>query len=126
MTMDLIDDLWGHLDIVDVLETFWMLATTPVSKKAKHGRFDCVHVAYPRGDKDDTQKTSAGEAVRHMRAHGVVCGCIGFDSQNTYWLIRRNHWEDGKWAQWLLNNELGTAPVRQPKSNWKTRRRNRR
>ena len=34
MTMDLIDDLWGHLDIVDVLETFWILATTPVSKKA--------------------------------------------------------------------------------------------
>jgi len=119
--MDFIDDIWGHLDILDVLETIWILATTPVSKKARHGRFNCVHVAYPRGDKFDT-RTTAGEAVRHLRAHGVVCGCIGFDALYTYWLIRKSQWE---WAKWLLNDSLGAKPIRQPKISWK-RNRNRR
>lgn len=122
MTMDLIDDLWGHLDIVDVLETIWILATTPASKKARHGRFDVVHVAYPiaKGKNAETIHTTAGEAVRHLRAHGVVCGCIGFDSQNTHWLIRRSQWV---WAQWLLNDSIGAEPVRQPKISWKRKRR---
>lgn len=120
--MEMIENIGGSFDYFDVLETFLRLALAPVSRKARHGRFATEFVAYPRGDKFNT-RTTAGEAVRHLRAHGVVCGCIGFDSLYTYWLIRKSQWE---WAKWLLNDSLGAEPVRQPKSNWKTRRRNRR
>lgn len=116
---DYFDATIGKFDLLDVLETYVRLALSPVSRRARHGRFAVEFVAYPRGDKFDIQ-TTAGEAVRHMRAHGVVCGCIGFDDEYTYWLVRSSQWE---WAKWLLNDSLGAQPVRQPKTSWKKRRR---
>jgi hypothetical protein len=121
-TIDAFESLIGSFDLIQMLDTLRILAFTPVSKNAKHGRFDCVLISYPRADKFKIEE-DARSAMSHLRAHGVVCGMIGFDSHYSHWLIRRSQWT---WAQWLLNNELGTAPVRQPKSNWKTRRRNRR
>lgn len=112
--MDILDDIWGKLDWLDVLETLYITASTPVSANASHGRFDLEFVAFPRGDKFKIESTAA-EAVRLMRRAGIVCGCIGFGSHYTYWLIRRSQL---KWAMYMLNNQPG-GPLRRPKRLWK-------
>ena len=111
--MDHLDNIWGKLDYLDVLETFVRTAIAPVSKNATHGRFDMALIPFPRGDKFDVQATG-GETVRLFRRAGIVCGCIGFDSHYTYWLVRRSQL---KLAQYIMQGEPG-GPLKQPKSLW--------
>lgn len=117
---DVFDDILGKFDLLDIIETYIRLAITPVSHKAKHGRFDTVLVKFPIDRPDQEIVECAGTAVRHLRQHGVVCGCVGFDSRYTYWLIRRSQIE---WALWLLNGTFGMTPIALPKRSWKDRRR---
>lgn len=112
--IDVWDDVIGKLDMLDVLETLIRTAIAPVSKNAKHGRFDMVFVVYPRGDKFKIDAT-AREAVNLMRDAGIVCGCVGFDRDNTYWLIRRSQYQ---WAIHLMGGEPG-AQLNRPKRLWK-------
>lgn len=111
--MDRLDDIWGCLDYFDVLETIIRTAVAPVSRNASHGRFDMELVAFPRGDKFDV-KSTAGEAVRLMRAAGVVCGCIGFNSRYTFWMVRKSQIT---WAKYLMGGEAGER-LRTPKRLW--------
>ena len=115
-----LDDIWGKLDYLDVIETLIRLAWTPVSVKVNRNplmrillRFDVELIAYPRGDKFDIADTG-GNAVRLMRKAGVVCGCIGFDSRYTYWLIRRHQLT---WAMHLMGGEPG-AQLKYPAHLW--------
>lgn len=112
--MDSIDDIWGNLDIIEILLTLWLTAITPVSRNAKHGRFDMVMIQYPRGDKFRIQAT-AREAGELLRKSGVVCGMVGFDRDYTYWLIRRSQLS---WAMHLMGGEPG-GELNRPKRFWR-------
>lgn len=118
--VDSLDDVWRCFDWLDVIETVIRLAWTPVSQKVSRNplmrillRFNAELIRYPRGDKFDIQDTG-GDAVRLMRKAGVVCGCIGFDSHYTYWLIRRSQLT---WAMHLIGGEPG-AQLKYPASFW--------
>lgn len=114
VVMDSIDDIWGHLDWISVAITLIRTAITPVSSKAKYGRFDLVMVQYPRGDKFDI-KATAREAKVLMRKAGVVCGMVSFDRDYTFWLVRRSQIV---WAMYLLGGEPGET-LRTPKQFWR-------
>ncbi len=112
--MDSIEDIWGKLDWIDVALTLLLTAITPVSRNAKHGRFDMVMVQYPRGDKFRI-KATAREAGIVMRKSGVVCGMVGYDRDYTYWLIRRSQLT---WAMHLMGGEPG-ADLKRPARFWR-------
>lgn len=115
--MDSIDDIWGNLDIIEVLLTLLRTAITPVSRNAKHGRFDLVMIQYPRGDKFEIVAT-AREAGELLRKSGVVCGMVGFDRDHTYWLIRRSQID---WAMYLMGGEPG-GELNRPRQFWRDSR----
>ena len=114
VVMDSVDDILGKLDIIEVVLTLLRTAITPVSKRAKHGRFDMVMVQYPRGDKFRIQAT-AREAGIVMRKSGVVCGMVAFDRDYSYWLIRRSQLS---WAMHLMGGEPG-ADLNRPARFWR-------
>lgn len=118
--MDLFDDIGGMFDILDRLESWLTFATSPVSRRSKHGRLDLIQYTIPRADKMDERglrPVNLRETMTYLKRFGVICPCNGFSSTEMWFQVRQNQ---KKWVDYLLNVDADGIPqLDYARKNWK-------
>ena len=87
-TMDLFDDVFGPLNVIDILEGF--------IRGLAYGDFG-YQFTIRRGDKGGNH--SLTEARDILKGYGVDTFWFGFDSQNMYFRVKNRQ---ARWAEYVL------------------------
>ena len=114
--MDLFDDLFGPLDVLDWLQSWASFAVAPYSKRSKHGRLNLVTYSIPRADKV-AGAPSLSDVMEHLAQYGVRSEAGSFNSRIMKFQVRR---DQKVWAELLLAFDANGVPqLWQPASSWK-------